>query len=60
MSRATWIRFPQGAETLCSALAILCGVQINVRFYMAVLSVFLSFLDFVSGDLALRGFKMLT
>ena len=42
------------SEMLCSASAILRGTDTDTRtFYSAALAIIFSFLDFVSGDLAL-------
>ena len=54
-----WVGFQQYAETLGFPSAILGGTRVSVLtrvLYIAVLSIFFSLLDFVSGDLALTGF----
>ena len=56
-SLETWIRFPHGAESFCSAAAILEPVSALTRaLFILLRSLFFFFLDFVNGDLALTGF----
>ena len=63
VSLEIWVQFPQGAETLSCPSAIYMALSPSLywhsRFCIAVLSMIFSLSNFVSGDLALTGFKLL-
>ena len=63
MSRAAWLQSLQGAKTICSPTSSLWALSLSDpvsaltrALFDAALSIIFSFLDFVSGDLALTEF----